>query len=424
MSAENTRSIESNVFYVDVKVFLEGVQVPHISASVSYGTGEPPTCTITIPANNFLRSLPSATKVLIVFKDLIPDKNGVYKWRVLFDGELSAINYSISPEGAYLTLSAIHTTAYITLMQIISLPANEFVFERNHQPLGDTVFASLAGANKVIVDIIDKIMKEKNYDNMADVVYLLLRNILEIAKSNSATGKWYWDKLGSDLGGYKILDRIYGVSDKAKQAQLIENEPQGGPQRDVNKEVVIKPTASGLTTAVVGEYVTKGSYNYGSTTYKVYATNGAVGTGGDTPFGDVMTSQMEVFIMKNTSYELGSSGYVSTDCGQSVKDALTKTLGKTSLPEFPRYVPDQIIWAKRNGYWHEGNEAGNAKAGDAIIVNGDGHVVISDGSGGYYGMSSSADKMTHNSSVTGAFKQRVTGYIDLNKYYADMQGTR
>ena len=423
MSAENTRSIESNVFYVDVKVFLEGVQVPHISASVSYGTGDPPTCTITIPANNFLRSLPSATKVLIVFKDLVPDKTGVYKWRVLFDGELSAINYSISPEGAYLTLSAIHTTAYITLMQLISLPASEYVLQKEHRAIGDTVFANAAGATKVLTTLIAKIMEGKNYDNMADLVYLLLRNILESYKDSSSNGQWYWQKLGNDLLGYKIFDRIYGVSEKARQAQVTPTKPQGK-----NTKIVLdtskSTTKSGLTTTPISQHTTYGSYGNGSTTYTIYATEGAVGTGDTTEFGAKMTNQMYLYMVAGTKYQLGAAGWKASDCGQSVKEALTRTLEVNSIPEFPRYVPDQIIWAKRNGYWHEGSECGAARAGDAIIVEGDGHVVISDGKGGYYGMSSSANRMTQNSSVTAAFNNQVTGYIDLNKYYEDQRGKK
>lgn len=423
MSAENTRSIESNVFYVDVKVFLEGVQVPHISASVSYGTGDPPTCTITIPANNFLRSLPSATKVLIVFKDLVPDKTGVYKWRVLFDGELSAINYSISPEGAYLTLSAIHTTAYITLMQLISLPASEYVLQKEHRAIGDTVFANAAGATKVLTTLISKIMEGKNYDNMADLVYLLLRNILESYKDSSSNGQWYWQKLGNDLLGYKIFDRIYGVSEKARQAQVTPTKPQGKNTQDFKVDRTHSTSENNLVTTAVTEGVAQGSYGRGATTYTIYQATGAVGTGGTTGFGGRMVEEAYVFVEKGTVYHQGASGYAANDCGQSVKECLEKSIGK-SLPEFPRYVPDQIIWAKQNGYWHEGSEANLAKQGDAIVVLGDGHVVISDGAGGYWGMSSKASKMVQNSSVLNSFNNQVTGYIDLNKYYEDQRGKK
>lgn len=423
MSTANTRTENSNVFYVDVMVFLEGVQVPHMSASVSYGTGEPPTCTITIPANNFLRQLPSATKVLIVFRDLLPDSTGIYQWRVLFDGELSAINYTISPEGAYLTMSAIHTTAYLTLMQLISLPANEFIFQKEYKAIGETAFASLAGASSVMTDLIRKVMNSKQYENMADLVYLLVKNILEGYKSSSSTGQWYWEKLGNDLTGYKIMDRIYGVSEKAKQAQLAQVQLQGKTSNEFKLDKTYSTTEKNLVTTKLGTYTTVGSYGNGSTSYSVYQATGAVGTGGVTAFGSSMTDQAYEFVKQGTTYKLGASGYTSNDCGQSVKECLEKTIGQ-SLPEFPRYVPDQIIWAKQNGYWHEGSEAMNAKAGDAIIVNGDAHSVISDGMGGYWGMSSSANKMSQNSSVLNAFDNKVTGYIDLNKFYEDKRGTR
>ena len=108
---------DTNVFYVDTKVFLEGVQVPHSAAAVSYGVTSPPSATITVPAASFMRDLPETTKVHIIYKDLMPDSNGVYKWRLLFDGELSAISYSIDSSGAYLTIHAIHSR-YVFYLRI------------------------------------------------------------------------------------------------------------------------------------------------------------------------------------------------------------------------------------------------------------------------------------------------------------------
>lgn len=67
---------DTDVFYVEVKVFLEGVQVPHSAAAVSYGVSQPPSATVTIPAASFMRDLPETTKVHIIYKDLLPDSTG------------------------------------------------------------------------------------------------------------------------------------------------------------------------------------------------------------------------------------------------------------------------------------------------------------------------------------------------------------
>ena len=104
-------SPDTNVFFLDTKVFLEGVQIPHSSVAVSYGISAPPTCTIVLQASSFLRDLPETTKIHIIYRDLLPDSTGAYKYRLLFDGELSGISYSIDPSGAQMTITGIHSTA-------------------------------------------------------------------------------------------------------------------------------------------------------------------------------------------------------------------------------------------------------------------------------------------------------------------------
>lgn len=223
-------SQEQNVFYIDVKVFLEGVQVPHANCSVSYGVTNPATATVTIPAHSFLRELPETTKVLITFKDIVADESGEYKWRVLFDGELSALSYSIHPSGAQMTIHAVHTTAYLTLIQLLTLSATNYLVTPDYTMLGNATMLTVGPFTKIESTVIPKIIDGKNYKSMADITYLILKSLINGYKDSSSVMKWVYKKLGPEAGGYKILDRIYGVSDLAKSAPTVQGESLSGSQ--------------------------------------------------------------------------------------------------------------------------------------------------------------------------------------------------
>lgn len=222
-----TGGTDTNALYVDVKVFLEGVQIPHAACAISYGVSAPPTCSITLPTASFLRSLPETTKILVVFKDLLPDpKTGEYEWRLLFDGEASGVSYSIDASGANISLSGIHTTAYLTLMQFYTQSAAEYIVNRQHQMAGDYVLCAPSGLNKAHITFIDKLFDKKNsshYNSMADITYSILRNLIEGFKDKGGpVAAWYWNKLGPVVGGYKLVDRISGVSDPVLRQDVID----------------------------------------------------------------------------------------------------------------------------------------------------------------------------------------------------------
>ena len=223
-----TGGTDTNALYVEVKVFLEGVQIPHAACAISYGVSAPPTCSIILPAASFLRSLPETTKILVVFKDLVPDpKTGEYEWRVLFDGETSGVSYSIDPSGANISISGIHTTAYLTLMQFYTQSSAEYVVNRSHQMAGDYVVCAPSGLNKAHITFINKLFDRylNYYDSMADVAYSILRNMIEGFKDKGGpVAAWYWNKLGPVPGGYKIVDRISGVSDPVLKQAVIDCE--------------------------------------------------------------------------------------------------------------------------------------------------------------------------------------------------------
>lgn len=205
----------ASTFYLDVKCFLEGVQVPHSTISVSYGVTAPPTCTLLIPAHKVIRDLPETTKIHVFFKDFLPTEAGIYEWRLLFDGELSSFSYSITAEGAYMQINGIHSAAYMHLMQLMSLDVSEYIRNPIGTAVGQATITTLLSQSQVTSKLVSQIIEKSTYKNMADIVFQLMRTILK-GTGDSATGQYYNSKLDNVDGSWKILKRIYGVSKAAE----------------------------------------------------------------------------------------------------------------------------------------------------------------------------------------------------------------
>lgn len=208
-----TEDIQKNEFLLDVMVFLEGVQIPVSSASVSYGINQPCMCTIVMPASNVIRDLPECTKVHVFFRDMIHDN----EYRLLFDGELAQYSYNVDATGASMSISAVHCSGYMDLMQILVLNAEEFMFVNNPHIAGESSIPVIMGEDYVKIRLIDEILKQKVMNNMADIVYRLIGTLLSTTKESSST-EFYSKKIKE----WKILDRIYGVSDVAKSTPFPE----------------------------------------------------------------------------------------------------------------------------------------------------------------------------------------------------------
>lgn len=403
---DTIQGVDSSVYYLDVKVFLEGVQVPHASAAISYGIDSPPSCTLTIPAASFLRELPETTKVLVIFKDLVADSSGVYQWRVIFDGELSGLGYAINPNGASITLHAIHTTAYLSLMQLMTLDAQQYLYTPQASMLGNMTMATVGGFNKVDSDLIPKIIDGKQYSSMADLVYLIIKYIIVGYKDSSSVSRWYYSKLGDVVGGYKILQRIYGVSDTAKNANVGSWTVEGGGTSSSNLSY---GTQSPASQAIPDGYTRRESST--GEPYKIYRVDGEVGTGGNGVNSDAIINSAENRL--GTKYVLGGDGsrVSGTDCGQYIKDCWNDA----GIEWDSRYVPYMVQEAKEKRVWHEANDGYVPQAGDAIVVGNDmGHIVMSDGKGGNYAASSSQTKTFHFNHTASQYNNQVIGYISAN----------
>ena len=400
---------DTNVFYVDTKVFLEGVQVPHSAAAVSYGVTSPPSATITLPAASFMRDLPETTKVHVIYKDLMPDSTGVYKWRLLFDGELSAVSYSIDSSGAYLTIHAIHSSAYLTLMQIVNQAAAQYLYMKDYEMIGQTVFKTISGMNKVQISQVSKIIEGKEYKSMADLTYRILRQILEGYKDASAVSKWYWAKLGNDANGYKILNRIYGVSDTAKNAALLPADLEGQNYSANSSSNDPFYNIGGGAPATYYKNTEGVKVSSEGVQYKQFIANGEVGTGGAGPrsFAIINAAESKLGI----PYKLGGDGVSATDCAM-----YTKTCWNAAGIEWDSsFVPSMVQEARQKNIWHDADGSYIPRAGDGIVVEDDlNHIVICDGNGGNYAASYNGKRTLHDSSTATSFNHKITGYIAVN----------
>lgn len=122
-----------------------------------------------------------------------------------------------------------------------------------------------------------------------------------------------------------------------------------------------------------------------------------------TPILDAANEQL------GKAYSLGADGTWATDCGKLFSDAVKQSFNA----DMPRYVPDIMAKARAAGAWHDEGDGYVARAGDAVVVLGDNHVIIADGKGGYTGANSSTGVVA-KPSITGDFGA-ITGTVDMSK---------
>lgn len=99
LGTEDIRGITNDIIYQKFSVFIEGIEVPFIAASISSGIGTLPSATLEIPAQAGLMDIARfySPKVHITYRDLVDGDN---KDRLLFNGFISTVDYSKSFEGS------------------------------------------------------------------------------------------------------------------------------------------------------------------------------------------------------------------------------------------------------------------------------------------------------------------------------------
>ena len=218
--ANAASSNETTALNIEVLCLLEGISVPVVSAQVSYGVNMLPTCTVNLPAHSLIRDLPERTKVALFFRDFCPEgAANEYKWRLLFDGELYALGYNLSPDGAVMSLQVMHAVSELDLMKIMTLSIGAYLYDPSAKFLGEATMVSLWGNRVNEIKVTNFLSGHRNlFNGVADIVYLLFHTVLTDADvAKSATGAYYAKKLGDGPTGSKIPARFYGINPELKK---------------------------------------------------------------------------------------------------------------------------------------------------------------------------------------------------------------
>ena len=207
-----------NVFFGDVLVLLEGVQVPAAAVTMAYGLNNLPSCSIVMPASAVIRDLTEDTRVHVFVRDFIDDK-----MKLLFDGELASVSYSTNAAGASMQISAIHSCAFMSLMQLTQVDVKDYWQNKTSKISGVATIPTLNNWGRSETTVISEMMKSNAasglFKSMADVVAMLLRCCVN-ETSKSAVTKFYNKRIGNVPGGWKILNRFFGVNPAVLSSKL------------------------------------------------------------------------------------------------------------------------------------------------------------------------------------------------------------
>jgi len=213
-------SNKDNTFYLEAKVLLEGVEIPYNNVSISYGIDTEPSCTISMPGSSILKDLPLNTKVLVLYKNFL-ENSSKNTWYVLFEGELENVQVANDYAASTMTINAIHSTKYLNLMQLLLQEATAKAVGMENIDWG----GGLATCNQISGNTYaDSILleglfpekgKNENFETMADLVYCLIKVLLNEKLYGAATTGFFRNKI---CNTYKLPDRIFNVSSTARKA--------------------------------------------------------------------------------------------------------------------------------------------------------------------------------------------------------------
>jgi hypothetical protein len=112
MSERNvTPESRTDVEYPEIKVFIEGIQVPFIAATITNALGQLPRASISLPPQVGLMEISRFynPKVHIFFRDPIDDEE-----KVLFSGVITGPDYNKTQNSSSITFSCIHRYAFLS----------------------------------------------------------------------------------------------------------------------------------------------------------------------------------------------------------------------------------------------------------------------------------------------------------------------
>jgi len=267
---------------LELLCFIEGIEVPASNVSISYGIAGAPRLSMTIPASAPMRDLPGYTKLAVFFKDFIADPTtGNFEWRLLFDGELTDKQYNESPSGATLTILGVHAAGEMDQMPLMILPVASYLYNMQVLMAGSTTLLSSWGQNTYECKVNDILNNNKGkFSSMADVVYALMKGIIQDSQVTSAVSSYYNDKMGTGAGGTKMLSRFYGISKATAEGNYnfaaaasspTSTAGAGGTSNGANSKV-----AAGSVLYVNGNSVVQVATQYIGTPYGSGGGNGSI----------------------------------------------------------------------------------------------------------------------------------------------------
>ena len=218
MDISQLDAAQGSVFYKRVLVFLEGILVPEASITISYGLRTPATATLILPSHDILRTIPEDTKLHVFYEDLLPDKSGKYNLNLLFDGELSGFGHSVEPDGSHFTMNFLHAGAYLTMMPLVLLDPATYFNSPGQWIDGAATIAASSNYDGERMMWIDSIV-DGSAKGMPDLVYRCLKGALQM-NANTGVGKVFHKKIGPGEQGWKLPDRIFGVTESAKSTPI------------------------------------------------------------------------------------------------------------------------------------------------------------------------------------------------------------
>jgi len=204
---------------LDVRCFLEGIQVPFLGANISITTNQASTASISLVGTNALFKIRPKTHVLLVFWD----EAGAGAWRLLWEGQVIGIGYSKSPESRAANIMCRDISNYwdYTLRHMVD----------NHN------LVQLRNRRQVFYGNGNKSLKMSPVKNTA-------RNYISnrLSKKNDSLPNAIKDLLADftdQVGAYKHVNRAYRLNDQVK---LISDDEIGKLIRAEEFQDIIKQT--------------------------------------------------------------------------------------------------------------------------------------------------------------------------------------
>lgn len=198
--------------YIDMKLRIQGYEVPFLGARVSFGVNLPSTATIQIIPTGVAKRIRAGMRVHLFYRDHVASMiSGVEINRVLFEGEIHGKSFSRTEGARAINLSCIDFANYY-------INANQYLLNfQTTQFVASADIAVFAGVNKIQGQLLGNKArisqffsqdKDESFDKVVERIIGDVRNVNRFFSYN--------------LDLYKLVERIFSGSN-AEMAKAIFN---------------------------------------------------------------------------------------------------------------------------------------------------------------------------------------------------------